>query len=77
MRLVTSEALVKRINRRLRPDGQMLRRARRWTVDTGDVYLVDSDHNFFLKGHVDVAALARELGLLYAGEQPTAREQDG
>jgi hypothetical protein len=66
---VTAEVLVKRINRRLRPDGQMLRRARRWTVDTGAFYLIDADRNFFLQGHVDVAALARELGVLYAGEE--------
>ncbi len=66
--LVSARAAQQRINRKLRPSLQMLRKSRRWSSDTGSFYLLDLGSNWLVQGHVDVEALGRELGVLDAHE---------
>lgn len=69
---VSRRALVQRINRRLRYDGQILRKARRWNSDTGDNYILDTNTNFVVRGHVDLEQTARQLGVLSIAEEVAA-----
>lgn len=71
-RLVVSErAVIQRINRKLRPDLQMLRKARgvRAVYDVGQFCVVDLRRNLVLHTHVDVEDLAHELEVLKPWEE--------
>lgn len=65
---VSERAVIQRINRKLKPDHEMLRKARgdsiESSLDVGDFYII----NYRIKGvtmkDVDVEKLARELGVL-------------
>jgi hypothetical protein len=63
---MTEDALIKRINRKLAPDGQQLRKARgqRAVLDVGEFYMHDRQRNIILQTNVDPEAYARELGVL-------------
>ena len=67
---VSMRALIQRINRRLAKDGERLHRYRggQWSTDLGEFYIVDEYRNFLVRGHVDLAALGRELGVLQEWE---------
>jgi hypothetical protein len=67
---VTERALIQRINRALRQDDQILRQARGEHArrELGNFYIVDVGRNFLAAQHVDLEALARELGVLKAYE---------
>jgi hypothetical protein len=67
---VSTAAVIARINRRLKPDYEMLRRSRpRWRSTVGDYYVVDLYHNMILQTHVDVEAFGREVGALKGFEE--------
>lgn len=65
-RIITTGALIKRINRKLAHEGEVLRRARggRSWQQVGDHYIVDVSRNFLVAGHVDPEDYGRELGVL-------------
>lgn len=66
---VSERALLQRLNRKLRADGEVIKRARGnvWTT-LGDYYVVDVERNCIAQHHVDVEDLARELGVLQPWE---------
>jgi hypothetical protein len=64
---VSKRAVVQRISRKLRPDMQMLRKARSAGIgqyDLGQYYVIDFSRNWVVERAVDVEDLARELELL-------------
>jgi hypothetical protein len=67
---VSERALIQRINRALKDDGEMLKAARssRVAEDIGEHFLIHLSRNVVLQKHVDVEALGRELGVLEAYE---------
>ena len=73
-RQVTTDALLKRINRKLFKEGEMLRATRgdQWRNDLGDFYIVDLNRNTLVAQHVDIEALSRELGVLTESESLVA-----
>ena len=73
---VTMRALVQRINRRLRKEEEMLRKARgtRWWRDLGEWYIVNFNRNTIVAGHVDPKELGRELGVLRNWETVASEE---
>jgi hypothetical protein len=72
MKTITTDALVRRINRKLKADGKILRKCRaknmRAYLDFGDFYLLSVYSNGLLRRAVDVDALGRELGVLKCDE---------
>jgi hypothetical protein len=66
LKVVSEWALVKRINRALRPEWQQLKKVRggRAWMDLGDFYILDVRHNFVVDHHVDIEELGRELEVL-------------
>jgi len=63
---MTMNALVKRINRRLRPDDEQLHKPRfDPRNEFGDFYIRDTRRNFIVTTHVDPVELGKELGVLY------------
>jgi hypothetical protein len=71
---VTMRALIQRINRRLKADGEMLKTARgRAAFSVGQYYICNPQRNWIVKERVDPEALGRELGVLAAWE----RVEDG
>jgi hypothetical protein len=67
---VSLRAVLQRINRKLRDDGEAIRAARseRARSDFGDYYVV-SDRSGVWPTHVDPEALAREIGVLQPWEE--------
>jgi hypothetical protein len=66
---VSNRALVQRINRKLRPDCEALKKARpRWWNELGDYYIVDYNRNWIVAKDVDIEDLGRELGVLQPHE---------
>ncbi len=62
---ITPKALIQRINRKLRADGEVLKRARGHVAITlGEYFVVDVTRKFVAHHHVDLAELGRELGVL-------------
>lgn len=62
---ITEKALYQRINRKLRADGEVLKRARgRVETTLGEFYVLDIQRNFVAQHHVDLAELGRELGVM-------------
>lgn len=70
MATITENALVARINRNLSHKNERLRTARgnREESDLGRHYIVDTDRNTITAQHINVESIARELGVLRAGE---------
>jgi hypothetical protein len=68
---ITRDALRQRVARRLREQGQRLRRARgRVGPDTlGQYYITDWQAQTITADHVDLVALAQELGVLHPLEE--------
>lgn len=69
---ITRAALIKRINRKLAPDGERLRIARRWSIDCGWHFVEETRTRLFLYRVDDLAGLGRELGVLRSDEQLAA-----
>jgi hypothetical protein len=63
---ISERALIQRINRKLKPEDQMLRttRGERWRSSQGNHYIIDFNRNWMVADHVDVEDLGRELGVL-------------
>jgi hypothetical protein len=74
---ISERALIQRINRRLKQDGEMLRSARgtwhqgRWYPDSnlGRYYIIDFMRNFVIHVRVDLEAYGRELEVLREWEE--------
>jgi hypothetical protein len=62
---ITEKALYQRINRKLRAQDEVLKRAR-GNVETtlGDYYVVNVNRNYVAQHHVGLEQLGRELGVL-------------
>lgn len=67
---VSQQALIKRINRKLKQDGQQLKKARgeRWKSTTGDYFIVDINRNYIVETHIDLEKYGRKIGALEAYE---------
>ena len=66
---VSEPALVRRINRKLAPDLEQLRKSRGDYPPLGDFWIRDCNRNFVVADHVDIEELARELGCLATWEK--------
>ncbi len=61
MKLLTTNALIQRLNRKLKPSGRRLRKTRpRWRSSLGEFYIHDLDRNFVEQSHVNIEWMARE-----------------
>ena len=69
---VTTRALIARINRKLKPDFEVLRKARGASAeaDVGEYFVVDLRFNAIVDKHVDPESYGRELGVLKDFEVP-------
>jgi len=65
-RSITEKALIARINRKLKPDGQILKKTRgeRAILDLGYFYVIDIYQNISLWTRVDIEAFGKELGVM-------------
>ncbi len=63
---VSKRALLQRINRALREQGQMVKtlRGERWRNELGDHYLLDFDRNVIIGKHVDLVDLGKNLKVM-------------
>lgn len=68
---VSERAVIARINRKLAQNDEVLHKSRseRARFDLGEFYTVNTRHNVMGETHVDLAALARELGALRGWEE--------
>ena len=71
MRPVSEKALIGRINRRLKPDGELVRTARslRAEHNVGRHYRLDVYRNLIVEMHVDLEELGRRVGALRQSER--------
>ena len=69
-REVRERDLYRRINRKLRPRGEKLRKPRnpRTKFSIGRYYVIDVYRNALIHRHVNLQELAQELGVFYPGE---------
>ena len=69
--LVSMRALIRRINRRVGPEGGRLRKTRGTNAAcvVGDYFLVDTRRNIIIHQRVDIEALGRELGVMAEWEE--------
>jgi hypothetical protein len=74
MTTVTLNAVIKRINRKLRPDWKALRatRGQRSRSNLGVFYLLNTHRNAIENTHVDPEEYGRDLGVVGAWERVTA-----
>jgi hypothetical protein len=75
MKATTTEALVRRINRKLAPVGRRLRKTRegaRCFKDRGAYYIQDVRHDRVVAHRVDPEALGHELGVLMSAREVEA-----
>jgi len=75
--LVSKNAVIARINRNLWHGGGVLEKSRgeRVRISIGDYYVLNVNHNFIFRHHVNVEVLARELGVLEEWEQVEDEEE--
>jgi hypothetical protein len=68
---VTVRSVIQRINRRLKPEQEMLKttRGRHLRNSVGDYYIVDFAHNWIKHPNVDPEQWGRELGVLHEWEE--------
>lgn len=58
------KAIMARVNRRLRKEGQVVRKSRlRWMNDLGQYYIVGDPSNYVEATNVDLQELAQELNV--------------
>ncbi len=74
---VGERALIARINRKLKPEGEKLKKLRgeRWLNDLGQYYVVNEHFNRVEQQHVDLEELARACGALEAWEHLADEEE--
>jgi hypothetical protein len=73
---VSERAVIQRINRKLKSDNEMVRKARGSARSLGEYYVIDFNRNWITGQNVDIEELARELGVLREWETVEER-QDG
>src|SRR5262249_26929673 len=68
---VSLRALIQRINRKLKPQDEMLKtlRGERCRNELGNYYIVDFNRNCILHKWIDPEALGRDLGVLHPWER--------
>ena len=68
---VSERALIQRINRKLKTDGEQLKKCRsdRWRGELGDYFILDVTRNAILHKDVDLEEWGRELGVLGLAER--------
>lgn len=68
---ITERALMQRINRKLKQDGEQLRTARTQQVETtvGHYFIVDMNRNAITTQRVDLEKMGRELGVIQPWEE--------
>jgi hypothetical protein len=67
---VSTRAVIARINRKLKPNGEMLKVMRgRARSSVGDYCIVNFERNWIANPHVDPEAVGRELGVLEPWEE--------
>jgi hypothetical protein len=73
---VTVRAITQRINRKLAEQNEQLKRSRgeRSSSDLGDYYVLDFSRNAVVADHVNLATLAKELGVLRPWERVVEEE---
>lgn len=71
---VSERALIARINRKLKIDGQTLKKLRgdRWLNDLGRYYIVENNH--VVQGDINLEEFGRELEVLRPWEKLTEGE---
>lgn len=64
--VIRERTLISRINRKLRHDGERLRKCRqeRFRHDLGEFYIVNTDGHWIANKDVDIEDLGRDLGVL-------------
>jgi hypothetical protein len=71
---VSERALAQRIDRKLRKDGEMLRKGRgRWASELG-YYIIDVNRNLLLAQNLDLESLGREMDVLGKWEKVVRAE---
>lgn len=65
---VSERAIIQRINRKLKAERQQLKTTRGDRGELGNYYIIDSDRNYVVNGHIDLESYGRELGCLGLGE---------
>ncbi|MBN9696160.1 MAG: hypothetical protein J0L85_10215 [Zoogloea sp.] len=71
MKTVSVPALTRRINRKLKPDGEAIRVCpyeSRWIQSLGRHYVANMQTNFVVQTDVDLEQLGREVGALRENE---------
>jgi hypothetical protein len=74
---VSERALLQRINRKLKPDLEAVKKTRggwRRLSDLGDYYWVDYRRNFMLNHHLDLETVGHELGVLEEWEMVSEQQ---
>ena len=63
---ITTRSLLQRINRKLAPEGRLLKATRgtRSLPELGEYYVLDTHRNIIINKHVDPIELAKKLGAL-------------
>jgi hypothetical protein len=63
---VTERALIQRINRKLRQDGEVMKVARGAQAESqhGRYYTIDLHRNYLIHDHLDPETVGREIGVL-------------
>jgi len=61
---ISENALIARINRRLAHEEQRLRKSRKWSLDTGNYYIVDIRFNTIVAAYDDLVEVARDVGVM-------------
>lgn len=76
---ISMQALIKRINRKLKPNLEALKIARseRLRIDVGQYYIIDYRLNAIQQHNVDPVDLGRELGVLHDWETVVETGGDG
>jgi hypothetical protein len=72
---VTTRAVIARINRKRKPDDEMVKvtRGDRWRHELGDFYILNFNRNWIVNKDIDPETYARELGVL--GEWEEVRDE--
>jgi hypothetical protein len=75
---ISERSLIRRVNRKLADDDQVLRMARgeRAKRHVGEFYVVDTRRNFIVSRHIDLVMFAREMGALKPWERVHDHRRD-
>lgn len=68
---LSERALLKRINRKLKKDHEMVKKCRgdRWRHELGDLYAVDLYRNVIVVKNIDLEDEAKKLGVIQPWER--------